>query len=201
MERKSKIVLTGGPGGGKTTALDLFRRELHDKIVVVPEAATTLFTQGIKRGQDVESSKRVQVAIYHLQKNFEKIYQNLHPNIPLLCDRGTLDGLAYWPADEKNFFDAIGSTLEQELSRYDAVIFFQTAAACGDNIKSNNPHRVESAKESIELDRKLQLIWRKHPHFHYVDSSESFVKKIVFGINTIHKVLGDHHPEYNNIKI
>ncbi|MCZ7627937.1 MAG: hypothetical protein M5U19_02030 [Microthrixaceae bacterium] len=29
-ERVSKIVLTGGPGGGKTTAADLFRREIGE---------------------------------------------------------------------------------------------------------------------------------------------------------------------------
>ncbi|NDI06057.1 MAG: hypothetical protein EBY58_07285 [Rhodobacteraceae bacterium] len=44
-----KIVLTGGPGGGKTTAADLFRRELGEKVVVVPEAATMLFSGGFPR--------------------------------------------------------------------------------------------------------------------------------------------------------
>ena len=37
---RCRIVLTGGPGGGKTTAADLFRREIGDREVVVPEAAT-----------------------------------------------------------------------------------------------------------------------------------------------------------------
>ena len=42
----SRIVLTGGPGGGKTTAADLFRREIGDRVVLVPEAATILFQGG-----------------------------------------------------------------------------------------------------------------------------------------------------------
>ncbi|MCB0954305.1 MAG: AAA family ATPase, partial [Microthrixaceae bacterium] len=45
----SRIVLTGGPGGGKTTAADLFRREIGDSVVVVPESATTLFAGGFPR--------------------------------------------------------------------------------------------------------------------------------------------------------
>ena len=45
-----RIVLTGGPGGGKTTAADLFRREIGDKIVIVPETATMLFMGGFPRG-------------------------------------------------------------------------------------------------------------------------------------------------------
>jgi hypothetical protein len=31
-----RVVLTGGPGGGKTTAADLFRREIGDRVVIVP---------------------------------------------------------------------------------------------------------------------------------------------------------------------
>ena len=38
MDRCCKIVLTGGPGGGKTTAADLYRREIGDEVVIVPEA-------------------------------------------------------------------------------------------------------------------------------------------------------------------
>ena len=30
------IVVTGGPGGGKTTALDLFQRELKSAVKIVP---------------------------------------------------------------------------------------------------------------------------------------------------------------------
>src|ERR1041384_7173820 len=37
-----RMGLTGGPGGGKPTAPDLFRRELGTEVAVVPEAATIL---------------------------------------------------------------------------------------------------------------------------------------------------------------
>lgn len=49
MKRCCRIVLTGGPGGGKTTAADLYRREIGDQVVVVPEAATLLYTGGFPR--------------------------------------------------------------------------------------------------------------------------------------------------------
>ena len=44
-------VLTGGTGGGKTTAADLFRREIGDRVVIVPEAVTILFQGGFPRSQ------------------------------------------------------------------------------------------------------------------------------------------------------
>ena len=42
VHKRRRIVLTGGLGSGKTTAADLLRRELVNRVVVVPEAATIL---------------------------------------------------------------------------------------------------------------------------------------------------------------
>ena len=52
-----RIVLTGGPGGGKTTALDLFRRELRERVVAVPESATIMFTGGFPRVDEPEARR------------------------------------------------------------------------------------------------------------------------------------------------
>ena len=186
---KKRIVLTGGPGGGKTTALDLFRRELGEQVVIVPEAATMLFSGGIKRVDDLTVIQAQQLAIINLQRNLENIQRKQSPNSLVLCDRGTLDGLAYWPGTDNEFFELIESDYENELSQYDAVIFFETAAKSGKGIASNNPIRNESEQKAIELDQKLQAIWSKHPNYHFVASSESFIKKIMFGIMTIENVL------------
>lgn len=193
MKKQIKVVITGGPGGGKTTALDLFKRELHEKIAVVPESATILFCGGVERTEDLEPLKATQKTIYQLQRNIEDIHSKLYPDRLLICDRGTLDGLAYWPGDEDDFFENINSTLEKELKNYDAVIFFETAASSGQDINSNNPVRNESSRQAVELDKKLQSIWSKHPNYHFVSSSESFIKKIMFGIMTIENVINQQN--------
>jgi len=186
---KRRIVLTGGPGGGKTTALDLFRRELSGKIASVPEAATMIFSGGIDRCDDLQVTRAQQVAIFNLQKNLEYIQRKMHPDCLILCDRGSIDGLAYWSGSDDDFFNIMNTTMEYELSRYDAVIFFETAAHSGAEIKSNNPIRNESQKAAIDLDKKLQRIWSQHPNYNFVASSESFIKKIMFGIKTIESVI------------
>ncbi len=186
---KKRIVLTGGPGGGKTTALDLFRRELEGRVAIVPEAATTIFSSGIKRVKDEDLIKSQQVAIYQLQKNLELLQRRTHPDCLVICDRGSLDGLAYWPGTEEDFFKTIKSSFEAEIAEYDAVIFFETAARSGEPIKSNNPIRNESQDQAIALDKKLQDIWSKHPNYNFVGSSQSFIKKIMFGIMTIENVI------------
>ena len=57
--RRCRIVLTGGPGGGKTTAADLYRREIGEKVVVVPEAAMILFSGGFPRMRDHGAARAV----------------------------------------------------------------------------------------------------------------------------------------------
>lgn len=193
MKKQLKVVVTGGPGGGKTTALDLFRRELSDKLAIVPEAATVLFSSGITRSCDEQVLKTVQKSIFFLQKNLEDIQQTHYPNRLLVCDRGTLDGLAYWPGTDEDFFKEVDSDLESEMARYDAVIFFESAATTGQDISSNNPVRNESSEQAAEIDKQLQNIWSKHPNFYYVGSSESFVKKIMFGIMTIENVINRYN--------
>jgi broad-specificity NMP kinase len=90
-----RIVLTGGPGGGKTTAADLMRRELGDRIVVVPEAATILFAGGFPRGAD-DMARGGDTASHHsVQHNLECVHAAHYPERLQLCDRGTIDGAAY----------------------------------------------------------------------------------------------------------
>ncbi len=190
LKMKKRIVLTGGPGGGKTTALDLIRREFAGTIASVPEAATMIFSGGIERTTNANVLKAQQRAIFSLQKHLEDIQRATHPDCLILCDRGSLDGLAYWPDSEEDFFKQMNTSLEAELARYDAVIFFETAAKSGESIRSNNPVRNESENAAVVLDDKLQKVWSKHPNFNLVGSSESFIKKVMFGIMTIENVIG-----------
>src|SRR6476661_7188866 len=110
LQRRCRIVLSGGPGGGKTTAADLFRRELGDAVVVVPESATILFAGGFPRVREVDARRAVQSAIFHVQRNLEDVQSARFPERVLLCDRGTIDGAAYWPNGDKDFFASMGTT-------------------------------------------------------------------------------------------
>ena len=182
MQKRCRIVLTGGPGGGKTTAADLFRRELGERVVIVPESATILFAGGFPRSSQLDAQRAAQVAIFHVQRNLEDVQSALFPERILLCDRGTIDGAAYWPNHERDFFAAMGTTFDREIERYDAVVFFETAAVAGASIEGGNPVRTESLEQAVELDRRLRSLWSKHPRFLLVPHHGSFLQKINSGL-------------------
>lgn len=180
--RTRRIVLTGGPGGGKTTAIDLFWREFGDRVTVVPEAATLLFAGGFPRTSDPEAQRVAQPAIFYVQRHLEDVQAVVHPDRLLLCDRGTVDGGAYWPDGEGGFYETVGTTLEAELARYDAVLFFQSAAVGGLSTASANRWRTENDVEAADLDRRLRRLWAKHPRFYLVPHHASFLRKMLTGL-------------------
>jgi predicted ATPase len=184
-----RIVLTGGPGGGKTTAADLFRREIGERVVLVPEAATILFQGGFPRSAEPHARRFAQTAIFQVQRDLEDVQASLYPGRALLCDRGTIDGAAYWPGDAHDYFGAVGTTLDAELRRYDAVIFFESAAVGGASIEGGNPMRNESVEEAVALDGKLRALWSRHPRFVLVPHNPSFFKKISFGLAALESMV------------
>jgi len=188
---RCRIVLTGGPGGGKTTAADLFRREIGEEVVIVPEAATMMFAGGFPRFQKTDALRSTQRAIYHVQRNLEDIQAAQYPNRILLCDRGSIDGAAYWPGEKNKFFEEFNSSLDEELTRYDGVIFFESAAVGGLDIEGGNPARCESIQQAALLDKKLHNLWSQHPNFVTVHHNKSFFQKISIGLDMLNEMVTD----------
>lgn len=188
-----RIVLTGGPGGGKSTAADLFRREIGTRIVVVPETATMLFTGGFPRVGEPRARAATQKAIFHAQVGLEDIQGALYPGRVLLCDRGTIDGAAFWPDEApQGFFETLGTSLQEQLHRYDAVIFFESAAVGDISIEGGNPARTENNEQARQLDMRLRELWSKHPNFHFVPHSTSFFAKLQDGLRQLQAIVDDN---------
>jgi predicted ATPase len=204
-ERRGKgpfrVVVTGGPGGGKTTAADLFRREIGDRVVVVPEAATLLFSGGFPRPEGEEMAGRsAQQAIYYVQRNLEDVQAARYPDRLLLCDRGTVDGGAYWPDGADEFFTSVGSTFQDELDRYDAVLFFETAAKGGHGFESENRFRTESQAEAVDIDNRLRDLWQRHDRFVLIPHAHSFFRKMTMALGILESLLAQIDDPYGRDK-
>jgi hypothetical protein len=93
-----------------------------------------------------------------------------------LCDRGTVDGLAYWPGPD-DMWSAIGTTLDEQLARYHAVIHLRTPRL-DNGYNHDNPLRVESALEAAHIDARIAEGWSKHPRRFEVASTSNFLAKV-----------------------
>jgi predicted ATPase len=169
-----RIVLTGGPGAGKTAVLELVRQEFCAHVTVLPEAAGIVFGGGFPRLRDVEGRRAAQRAIYFVQRELERMADGANAAI-VLCDRGTVDGAAYWPGPGV-FWDDLGTTLEREMRRYAAVIHLRTPPP-GAGYNNGNPLRTETAEVAAAIDAALVNIWEAHPRRFIVPASSDFLEK------------------------
>lgn len=170
-----RIVLTGGPGAGKTAVLEVLRRAMCRHVVVLPESAGLVFGGGFPRGRTDALRRPAQRAIYYVQRELEATALVEDPAI-VMCDRGTVDGLAYWPGPE-DMWQSVGSSLAHELARYDAVIHLRTPSP-GSGYNQDNPLRVENAAEAAAIDAKIATAWARHPRRFEVPATVDFFAKI-----------------------
>lgn len=171
------VVLTGGPGAGKTAVLEVVRRSFCDHVAVLPEAASIVFGGGFPR-RDTDSARRaVQRAIYHVQRQLETLAVEDGRAAVVLCDRGTVDGLAYWPGPPDAYWRDVGTSVHQELTRYAAVIHLRTPGAAS-GYDHRNPLRLESAEEAARIDERILEAWRTHPAHRVVDPADHFLEKL-----------------------
>jgi predicted ATPase len=180
----AKIVLTGGPGAGKSVLSAALAARWPGRVVRVPESATSVYARLGTRWDklDLDGRRRVQRMIYHNQVEQEQAaaaHSGPGADKLLLLDRGTIDGAAYWPDGPAAYWADLGTTVAAELARYDGVIWLETAAALGiyDGDASNSV-RFESPAAAVESGRLLKTLWGGHPQLHHVGAFVSMADKI-----------------------
>ncbi len=171
---RRRVVLTGGPGAGKTAVLELIRHSFCVHVNVLPEAAGIVFGGGFPRGDHAELRRAGQRAIFYVQRELETAADAANPAV-VLCDRGTVDGDAYWPGPD-DLWSSVGTTLEEQLRRYDAVIHLRTPPT-GSGYNRQNPLRIESAAEAAAIDEKIAGLWERHPRRFVVEATPDFLSK------------------------
>jgi hypothetical protein len=144
-------------------------------VKVLPEAAGVIFGGGFPREDDLSCKRAAQRAIFFVQRELEIAGDSHNPAV-VLCDRGTLDSLAYWPGSVDDFWSSLGTTLSEQLARYDAVVHLRTpGSAFGYN--KQNPLRTESAGAAAEIDSRILRVWQAHPRRFVVESTSDFLDK------------------------
>ena len=178
------IAVTGGPGAGKTALLEVVRRHFCKHVAVLPEAASIVFGGGFPRRDSLPARRSAQRAIYRVQAELERMTLEEHVAAVALCDRGTLDGVAYWPGPAEEFVGSLDTTVEAELARYAVVIHLRTPPA-ERGYNHQNPIRIESAQEAARIDETIAAAWSRHPKRFFVESADDFLDKMTYAIALI----------------
>jgi predicted ATPase len=168
--------LTGGPGAGKTAVLEIVRKHFCSRVVVLPEAAGIVYGGGFWRKPSIPARKAAQRAIFHVQVESERLVAKERMAIAAFCDRGTLDGLAYWPGTEEEYWRDLQTSREKEFAKYSAVIHLRTPTAFN-GYDHSNPLRIESPSEAARIDERILDVWKGHPNRIIVESSPDFLEK------------------------
>lgn len=200
----SKIVITGGPCAGKSTAMSRIQDEFTQMgytVLFISETATELITGGVSP-RTCKTKAKYQELQLRLQLEKEKVFEEAartmgKEKILIVCDRGALDNKAYMEKSE--FTQVIELFAENEVElrdNYDAVFHLVTAAKGAEEsyTTANNSARTETVEEAAAIDDKLISAWTGHPHFRVIDNSSTFEDKIKKLIVEISAFLGEPEP-------
>lgn len=203
MKKFFNFVLTGGPCGGKSTAINKIYQDLSErgyKVLIVPETATELINSGIT--VNLVGNVRFQELLFYKQLKKEEMYRVVaseikNDKVVIIYDRGLVDNKAYMT---QNVYEGIlkkFNTNESEIkARYDAVFHLVTAADGKEDFYTtkNNNARTETLEEARNLDKRCIEAWLGHDKLKIIDNSTDFDEKISRLLNEIHFVIGDPLP-------
>jgi len=198
MKKVYKIVITGGPCAGKTTAMNAIEdtfSQMGYAVLRIPETATELITGGITPvnvGSEAFQQHLLKLQLYK-EEMFESAANFLeNDKILILLDRAAMDNKGYMEYGAFcRIIANVNATEEQLMARYDGVIHMQTAAKTSRDLYQleNNLARFETVDEAIKTDDDLYNAWKDHPNFYSIKSNVDFVKKINELIDTIKFIL------------
>lgn len=206
----TRIVLTGGPCAGKTTALAKIVEHfgsLGYQVFTLPEVPTMFTAAGMNYltsnsdyfYEGEKATLEIQLA---LEDKFARMAQECDEPCIIVCDRGAMDISAYMdPELWETLTKAADTSSAQLRERYDAVLHLVSAADGAEQYytTANNAQRYEQMNEeglriARSLDKKVIKAWTGHPHLRVINNHDDFDAKMKRVIKEISSVLGLPQP-------
>jgi hypothetical protein len=196
------VVLTGGPGAGKSSLLNQLPAVVAGgpwSLLRVPGASTILFSAGVTLSREQpnllqaeqESFQRATLALQiTLRVQAHALAEAAARPTLLVFDRGEMDGRPYLPADTfRLLLGKFGLDPDTICGFYDLVLHLRTPAA---DTYTTNEVRSESHEVAAGLDRETALAWRHHPNRVTVGAYASFDQKVGAALAAIRDLLASH---------
>lgn len=191
-----KIVLSGGPCGGKTQGLCFLNEQLTAlgfNVFMIKESAETLIKSGFDRKEGFEFQKAIALNQLKLEKDAEeKAEKAKHPVI--ICDRGLMDARVYLSdADFAKFKEEVGLNDTELRDRYDAVFHMDSMSKNG--IIEDNGVRNETPEEAKSLNEISLEAWCGNPYYRVIPVCESFNDKLQILLKEVKTFLKNYSDE------
>ena len=207
-----RIVLTGGPCGGKSSCLTQLVKRLQEQrynVYVAPEMPTML-KQHCECPYPFKPNPTVADAMHalswesnkmQLQADMEDalydVARSSGERTVILCDRGLPDSAAYVSEDAfQTILDDHDWLLDKLMARYSLVVHLESAAidtSLYNQLASNNAARHETEEEARDLDLLTQKAWASHPNVVMIRNctvGEDFEKKKQLAVASVLEHLG-----------
>jgi len=201
-KRIHKLVLTGGPCGGKTTGqahLATFFESLGWKVFRVPETATVLMSGGISFGelneeQILDFQEHLVATMMALEDTYFSMAEKCSQNVLIIADRGTMDASAFISREAwEKILNKLGlEDIEISDNRYNHIVHMQSAAIGAEKFYTTEDHaaRFEGIELARERDNRAMEAWRDHPYVDIIDNRSDFDSKINRLIDLVVKRIG-----------
>jgi len=201
-KRVYRVVLTGGPCGGKTTGqsrLCTFFENLGWKVFRVPETASILLSGGVKfTDLTPEAAIQFQEDLLKTMMQIENTYfalaESFSRDCIVICDRGTMDPSAFV---SKEVWDQLCKSngwnpVEMRDTRYNQIIHMVSAAKGAEDFYTVQGHscRNENLDLAQTLDDRAAEAWVGHPYFDVIDNSTEFDTKLRRMLNAVCQRMG-----------
>lgn len=183
-----KIVITGGPCAGKTSALSYIKEAMEKRgytPLFCPETATELISGGVAPWTCTTNVEyqHCQLGLQHAKEQiFMEAANHMPPEkIVIFFDRGFLDNKVYMTDEEfAGLLADMDFSEEKTRNWYDGVFHLETAAKGAEEAYtlSNNGARIETIDQAKEIDDKLIKAWKGHPHHKIIPHKEVFEDKM-----------------------
>lgn len=205
MGKIKKIVLTGGPCAGKTTALvcinDYFTK-LGYKVFSVPEVPTMVTQSGwsyLTKNPAFyyEGEKIILELQLSLEDKIQRLAETCSEPCLIVCDRGAMDISTYIaPEMWKDLMKSCDVDEQSLMNRYDGVVHLSSAATGAEKFYTleTNVNRYEKADEAglalaRSLNTKVLEVWSKHPVMRTIASMDDFDAKMKLVLKAIFEMI------------
>ena len=98
-----------------------------------------------------------------------------------ISDRGTVDAFAFHP----EMLTELKTSLEDEYSRYTAVVHLESADNLGEEHYLTDQVRNESLDEALAIEAAIRKVWRPHPGYQFITAVPDFEKKYKLFLATV----------------